>query len=171
MREKLNEWMLIVFLIVAVMSFPLGATVFHFLVRASLEKQEMLDAEGVPIAARLVSKDFERKFRQGRRVGISDRGTRVEESCHIDIEYTVGNSKDVHHTSAPLDDADLCGRYSVGDTISGRAMPEDPQVMLLDDNRVGTHWYWISLFMMVAFIAGPIFFIIKAMQKKTARGS
>ena len=161
MREKLNEWMLVGFAIAALLLFPLAGTTFHFLVRASLAKQQMLDTKGVPITARLVNKNIERNIHLDRRVGISQRGTRTEELCSVDVEYSVAESSAIYHQSTQLDDPRLCDRYRVGDTIPGRAMPRDPSIMLLDANRVGSHWFWISLFLMVAFIAGPIFAVYK----------
>ena len=60
MREKFKEWMIIGLVIATIALFPVCGATFHFLVRASLAKQQMLDTEGVPIAARLVNKRTER---------------------------------------------------------------------------------------------------------------
>ena len=166
MREKFKEWMIIGLVIATIALFPVCGATFHFLVRASLAKQQMLDTEGVPIAARLVNKRTERNVHLDRRVGISQRGTRTEVICHIEVEYSVAGSKNIHRQSSEFDDPRLCDRHRVGDTISGRALPSDPQVMLLDANRVGTHWYWISLFLMVGFIAGPVLGGIKLIRDK-----
>ena len=175
MREKFNEWMIIGLVVAAIALFPVCGATFHFLVRASLAKQQMLDTEGVPIAARLVNKQTERNVHLDRRVGISQRGTRTEVICHIEVEYSIAGSTEVHRQSSEFDDPRLCDRYRVGDTIPGRALPSDPQVMLLDANRTGTHWYWISLFLMVGFIAGPVLGGIKLFRDRnkpeTARKS
>ena len=166
MREQFKEWMIIGLVVAAIALFPVCGATFHFLVRASLAKQQMLDTEGVPIAARLVNKQSERNVHLDRRVGISQRGTRTEVICHIEVEYSIAGLKDIHRQSSEFDDPRLCDRYRVGDTISGRALPSDPQVMLLDANRVGAHWYWISLFLMVGFIALPVLGGIKLIRDK-----
>lgn len=169
MSEKLMDWAIVATVTVAFLSFPLGATVFHFTVRTSLSEQLKLDAQGLPVAARLVSKQLDRNFHRNIAGRELHQGDLIRKVCYFDIEYSMAGSNETLRKSIQMNDPTICKRYQIGDLLMGRAMPGVPETLRLDENRMGAQWYWISLFAMMFFVGGPLLLILRIAYRRVAR--
>ena len=133
-----------------------------------LENQRAVDSTGVPVVAQVKGTKIEEIQHSSTRDGNGERYTPAPSYfCHIGVSYSAPGSDAILRKQFRFEDDTICKRYTVGDAITGKLLPEDPDVLVLDEGRLDAFWYWISLLLFVLFAVVPTFLLARGMVLKS----
>lgn len=131
-----------------------------------IERQEAVDTAGVKVQAKVEGTQIEEIRHASTKVAEAERYTPdASYFCHIGVSYTAPGSDNVLRQQFKFEDDTICKRYEIGDVITGRLLPENPNVLILDEGRLHPFWFWISLLLFILFAVLPTIFLIRGLMR------
>ncbi|WP_108881447.1 hypothetical protein [Anderseniella sp. Alg231-50] len=131
-----------------------------------LESQRAVDKDGVAVTASIEGLKVEKFHNDATRMG--DGANRTEPSlfCVIQVRYSKPGSSTVLRKVIWLEDDTVCSRYKLNDPIAGRLLPDNPDVLVLDEGRLAEYWYWICLLLLALFSGGPLVLLARVIAAR-----
>ncbi|MEO1160704.1 MAG: hypothetical protein AAFW74_09660 [Pseudomonadota bacterium] len=133
-----------------------------------LENQRAVDKAGVAVIASIEGLKVERFNNDATRMRDGANRTEASLFCVVQVSYSKPGSSAVLRKVIWLEDDTICSRYKVNDPIAGRLLPDNPEVMVLDDGRLPEYWYWTCLLLFALFAGGPLVLLVRVIA---ARGN
>lgn len=126
-----------------------------------LEAQAAADRDGVPISARVEATLIEEVKHQSMTAAHERTTPQPSYFCHIGVSYQPDGGGGTLRKQFRFEDDSICKRYKVGAQISGRVLPDQPEVLVLDEGRLEAYWWWICVALFGLFAVLPVFLLLK----------
>ncbi|MEC9368330.1 MAG: DUF3592 domain-containing protein [Pseudomonadota bacterium] len=134
-----------------------------------LEAQTAVDRDGVPVTATVVATQIEEVKHRSTIVAHERSTPDPSYFCHIAVTYQPPGNNDTLRKQFRLEDDSICKRYKAGMQITGRLLPDRPDVFVLDEGRLDTYWWWISVALFGLFAVLPVFLLLKNLLNRARR--
>lgn len=145
-----------------------GFGLVHYRISERLADQTAVDQRGVDLDAVIESLELETVIHEG---GGPDRRDSESKYCLIAIKYFAPISGRLLKKTFRLEDDSLCQKYNVGDSILAKVLPDEPEVVVLNEGRLDESWYWISLTLFSCFLGLPILAFLRMIQVSVRKPS
>lgn len=133
-----------------------------------LENQRAVDTAGIAVTANVEGLKIEKFNNDTTRMGGEANRTEPSLFCVVQVRYSKPGSSEVLRKVIWLEDDTICTRYKTNDPIAGKLLPDNPEIMVLDEGRLAEYWYWICLLLFALFTGGPAVVLLRVI---TARGN
>lgn len=132
-----------------------------------LERQQAVDTAGVQVLAKVEGTQIEEIRHASTKVAEAERYTPdASYFCHIGVSYTAPGSDIVLHQQFKFEDDTICKRYKIGDVITGKLLPQNPNGLILDEGRLHPFWFWISLLLFILFAVLPTILLVRGLMRQ-----
>lgn len=133
----------------------------HYRNAQRLANQQAVDTHGIEIDATIEALELEIVKHSNSRPLDGTSSSSESRYCNIEVRYTVPGSNELLRKHFRLEDDTLCKRYEVGETIKARLLPDQPEVIVLNESRLSDNWYWVSLLLCIFFIGLPVLAVLR----------
>lgn len=127
-----------------------------------LEAQAAVDRDGVPVTAMVAATRIEEV--KHRSTTAAHERTTPDPSyfCHIAVTYQPDSGGETLRRQFRFEDDSICKRYKAGARITGRMLPDQPDVLVLDEGRLEAYWWWICVALFGLFTVLPVLLLLKS---------
>lgn len=156
-------WIRLCIVILFAIPFAIGCGFgfIHYRNAQRLANQQAVDKSGIEIDATIESLELDIVKHSNTRPLDSTSSSSVSRYCNIKVRYTVPDSNELLRKQFRLEDDTLCKRYQVGETIKAKFLPDQPEVIVLNESRLSENWYWASLLLCIFFIGLPVLGVLR----------
>ena len=131
-----------------------------------LDSQRLVDKAGIAVTAVVEATRIQIVRHQSTRVGGGERTTpEPSRFCHIAVSYKAPGSAQPWQKQFKFEDDTICDRYGKGDTIQGKLLADNPAIMVLDEGRLDTFWYWLTLTLFALFAGVPTLALLRGLTQ------
>jgi len=133
--------------------------------------QRLVDQVGVPVVATV----FATRIEEVRHAPTSSGGERSTPSpsyfCHIAVTYDPPAGGEKLRKQFLLEDDTVCRRYKAGAPITGRLLPDNPSIMILDEGRLDVFWVWATALLAFVLAGLPLILLLRMLISRLAAHS
>ena len=138
-----------------------GFGIAHHIISKRLADQHAVDSDGIAVTARVEAIQVEIVEHHHSAMDSTEAYPTPSRFCNIAVSYRMPDSDHQLDKQFRLEDDTIVDRYNVGDPITARVLPGQPDVIVLDEGRLGERWYWISLSLCASFVGLPFAMLLR----------